>query len=229
MEASPKGLWLPAGLGLGTAAGAVLVAASLILTPSALTASPEGSRGLIAVAVILAVYAGAGWGWVPRLPLEVQQAGQWGGLLAAGVFAVEIILEYVLLPADNTPYGLAEFGLVFLIFLGVGAVLGYRAGGVRPAVAGAVGAALLSSLAWLAVVLAVTLALRGTAAQAQVFAAEGNLEDFRRSGMTDYAAFIVQDLLGAGFFHLLLGPLSAALLGALGGLLGRMARRLRRP
>ena len=53
---------------------------------------------------------------------------------------------------------------------------------------------------------AVFYAFNGTAQQAQVLQAEGNLADFARSGMSDFNAWAMQDFLGAGFFHLLLEP-----------------------
>jgi hypothetical protein len=46
--------------------------------------------------------------------------------------------------------------------------------------------------------------------------------------MSDFNAFIMEDFLGATFFHLLLGPLLASLLGLLGGLTGKGIRWLRR-
>ena len=64
--------------------------------------------------------------------------------------------------------------------------------------------------------------------QDAVFRAEGNYDDFRRSGMTDFNAFIMEDFLGASFFHLLLGPLLAGVVGTIGGLVGLGLRRLRR-
>ncbi len=39
------------------------------------------------------------------------------GVLAGVVFAGEILLEYILLPQDNTGMGLVEFGLVFYVLL----------------------------------------------------------------------------------------------------------------
>jgi hypothetical protein len=46
--------------------------------------------------------------------------------------------------------------------------------------------------------------------------------------MTDFNTFIMEDLLGAGFFHLLLGPILAAILGILGGLLGQGLTKISR-
>ena len=46
--------------------------------------------------------------------------------------------------------------------------------------------------------------------------------------MSDFNAFIVEDFMGATFFHLLLGLLVAAVLGVLGGLLGKAAVRFQK-
>ncbi len=69
---------------------------------------------------------------------------------------------------------------------------------------------------------------RGTPIQEQLFRAEGTYEDFARSGMSDFAAFAMEDLLGAGFFHLLLAPIIGAVLGGMGGLIGKGLRRLKK-
>ena len=65
----------------------------------------------------------------------------------------------------------------------------------------------------------------GTMRQHRVFLAEGNFDDFARSGMHDFNAFMMEDFLGAGFFHLLLGPLIAWILGLIGGLVAMRFRR----
>ena len=72
----------------------------------------------------------------------------------------------------------------------------------------ALGAALISTLLWYSVLLAVTYLMKGTPQQTAVFRAEGNLDDFARSGSANFEAWLVQDFLGAGFYHLLLGPSS---------------------
>jgi hypothetical protein len=141
---------------------------------------------------------------------------------------VEPLLEYSLLPADNTMYGLFEFGLVFLIYAGTSGLLTYRRYRLREGVLGAVVAALFSSLIWCIITLAVFYLFYDSARQTLVFCAEGNYEDFQRSGMSDFNAVIMEDFLGATFFHLLLGPLLASLLGMLGSLAGQGLRWLRR-
>ena len=70
--------------------------------------------------------------------------------------------------------------------------------------------------------LTITYAMKGTPRQAMVFRAEGNLDDFAHSGSANFEAWLRQDLLGAGFYHLLLGLIIAAILGGVGGLVGRL-------
>ena len=59
--------------------------------------------------------------------------------------------------------------------------------------------------------------LRGTTFQEQFFRTEGTYDDFARSGISDFRTFIMGDLFGGAFFHLLLGGLAGALLGSIGG------------
>jgi hypothetical protein len=80
---------------------------------------------------------------------------------------------------------------------------------------------MLSSVIWLIFVLLTFYLFRGTMRQELVFKAEGNFEDFARSGMKDFNTFVMEDFLGAGFFHLLLSPLFAAIFGGIGSMLGK--------
>ncbi|MEP7356906.1 MAG: hypothetical protein ABI847_06665 [Anaerolineales bacterium] len=215
---------------LGVSAAVLLVGLGLSLYPTTLSASGDGLRGVLAIGIILVLYGLAG-AWLPR---RLGRPDPWllrtaitVGLLAGAVYAAEIVLEYVLLPADNSPYALIEFGAIFIIYFATGLAAARRTGQARDGLLAAVTAALISTLIWYLVLLAVTFAMRGTPQQAAVMRAEGNLEDFARSGMTDFSAWLMQDLLGAGFFHLLLGPLAAAILGGAGALAGKGLRRFR--
>jgi hypothetical protein len=149
------------------------------------------------------------------------------GLLAGAVFSGEIILEYILLPADNSRYGMVEFGSVFVLYFTAGFVSALRSGKIASAALTSVACAFIASLIWVIVVLTIFYAFRGSPRQEQVFRAEGNYEDFTRSGMSDFNVFIMEDFMGAVFFHLLLGLLVAAILGTFGGLLGKMVVRFR--
>jgi hypothetical protein len=86
---------------------------------------------------------------------------------------------------------------------------------------------MLSSIIWLIFTLITFYIYRGTARQELIFRAEGNFEDFARSGMNDFNTFVMEDLFGAGFFHLFLSPLLAMILGTISGLLGNGIAQLK--
>jgi hypothetical protein len=156
-------------------------------------------------------------------PMILCLATIFGGL-AGILFALEIILEYVTLPTNNSLYGVIEFGSVFLLYFLVGAVIAYLNQEIRQALLAAVVSAVLSSLIWCIVLWLVFYVFLGSPQQAQVLLAEGDYADFARSGMQDFDRWLLEDFMGATFFHLFLGPLVAALLGVLGGLVGKGAR-----
>ena len=188
-------------------------------------------RGTIAASIMLLTYAGIAVSCPARLhrrhPVILRTATVFG-LLAGGVFAAEIILEYILLPSDNSRYGLVEFTTVFLLYLASAFVSAFRSRSTTNAVLTSIACAFIASLVWVVTVLVVFYAFRGSPRQELVFRAEGNYEDFARSGMSDFNAFIMEDFMGATFFHLSLGLLVAAVLGAIGGLLGKVAARLQK-
>lgn len=208
---------------LGVALAFALIGYGALRTPSASLLS------LSASAAILLIYALLGWQLLPRLARRhaalLAAAGR-AGALAGAIFAAEIVLEYLLLPADNATFGLVEFGLVFLVYAGVSGWLVARRARLRDGVLAAVVAALISSLIWHIALFLIFYLFAGTSRQAAVFRAEGDYEDFQRSGMADFGAFILEDTLGASFFHLLLGPLLAGALGLIGGAVGLGLRRL---
>jgi hypothetical protein len=70
---------------------------------------------------------------------------------------------------------------------------------------------------------------RGSARQALVFTAAGNYADFAWSGMQDFNAFMMEDFFGGGFFHLVLIPILAAILGTLAGLGGKGLLSIKKP
>lgn len=139
------------------------------------------------------------------------------GILAGAVFAAEVVLEYILLPADNSRMGLVEFGLVLLIYALAGAFAAIRYQSIKAGTIAAVATAMISTLVWFIAVLTTYYWFYESPRQELVFRAEGNYEDFARSGMTDFRAFAMEDFFGAGFYHLLLGPVIAATLGAFAG------------
>jgi hypothetical protein len=174
-----------------------------------------------AACLVLIVYGLVGYFVSPKIDPDVLVLVGVFGLLAGAVFAGEILLEYVLLPKDNTGWGVIEFGSVLALFFISGLVAAYRSKRMRVGVLASLGTAMLSSLIWLIFILLTFYGFRGTARQGLVFMAEGDYADFARSGMKDFNTFVMEDFLGAGFFHLLLAPLFAAILGWIGALLGK--------
>jgi hypothetical protein len=211
----------------GAALAAALVIFGAATTPGFL-ASKGGVIGIAATLAILAAYGLAGRFWASRArPETLRTAGRFA-LAAGAVYAAEIVLEYALLPKDNTPWGVVEFCLVFLVIAAAGATAAWRGRRLRTGLVAGVWTAMGASLIWYVVLLAVFYAFRGTPQQSQVLHAEGNFEDFRRSGLADMDVFVMGDMLGAGFYHLLLSPIFGVILGGVGGLAGLAARRLYR-
>jgi hypothetical protein len=211
------------GLAVGAAANAILLAAGWIIFRTT-AADPTSWIGLAADFAVLAAYGGIAWWAVPatgrRDPLLLATAVTVGGFSGI-VFGAEILLEYALLPDDNTTFGYAEFGAVLTLYLAAAFATAYRTGKIGRGVLAATWAAVIGSTVWLGCLLATTYLFHGSERQARVFLAEGNYEDFRHSGMQDFDAFMMQDFMGAAFFHLLLLPAVAALLGIASGAAGK--------
>ena len=217
--------YLQTGLLIGVGIALALVTSGRFFAP--------GSRwlGTIAAWAVLLAYgamAVVAPFWLSRRHPVILRTGTTLGLLAGGVFAAEIVLEYILLPANNSRYGLVEFGAVLLLYFASAVVAGFRSRSITNACWTSVACAFIASLLWVIVVLVVFYSFRGSPRQEMVLRGEGDYEDFARSGMSDFNAFIMEDFMGATFFHLSLGLLVAAILGAIGGLLGKVAARIQR-
>ena len=119
---------------MGVSAAALLAGLGLAVFPTTLANSQGALGGLIGVCVILTLYGVAAVWLPPRLGLRqpwLLRAAITFGLLAGAVYAGEIVLEYLLLPADNTPYGLVEFGAIFLLYFAAGLYSAWRSGRAR--------------------------------------------------------------------------------------------------
>jgi hypothetical protein len=206
---------------------AVLVALALVVTGRWLIPTTSFVSVAAAAASLIGYGGIAAWGpaWLDSRHPAILRGAISFGLLAGAIFAGEIVLEYILLPANNSVFGQVEFGVVFGLYFVAALVIALRTHSVRNAVLTSVASAFIASLVWVITVLTVFYVFRGSTRQGQVLRAEGDYEDFARSGMSDFNAFIMEDFMGATFFHLLLGPLVAAVLGFLGGLLGKVIVR----
>jgi hypothetical protein len=199
---------------LGVVLGLSLVMLGWLLEP---TTNP---LSIVAVCLVLVIYGLAGYFGFPRIRSELLTLAGVFGLLAGAIFAGEILLEYAILPTDNTGWGVIEFGGAFALYFFSSLIAAYRCKDIRCGILTAVVSAMLSSVIWLLFILLTFYLFRGTTRQEHVFLVEGNYADFARSGMRIFSAFVMEDFLGAGFFHLLLGPILAAILGSIGGLSG---------
>lgn len=210
---------------------AALVGLGLILTPTTLTASRQGWLGLAAALAMLAVYGALGvWGsrTVERKNPRILPIAVRFGLGIGSIFVVEMLFEYAVLPSSKGNERLAylEFGGMFLCLFLAGLKGGQATGRLWQGLLTAIWSTMIGSLIWGASLLSTYYAFMGTARQEQVLAADQVFEDFKRSGMTDLRAFVMQDYLGGVFFHLLLGLIVAGILGTIGALVANLLARL---
>ena len=213
----------------GLVAGLVIDAALVFY--SKLAAPSISLISLVGPLAILLVYAGLAWYVLPVLDQLYPRIFRWVilfGLVGGVIFAAEILLEYILLPADNTTYGLVEYGGVFFVLFLSALIASYTSRSLRQGILTAVASAMAASVIWSVVLLITLHAFTGTPQQAAVWQAEGTLQDFANSGMKDLYTFTIEDNLGATFFHLLIAPILAAVLGLVGGLLGKLLGRMRK-
>lgn len=207
---------------LGILFGLILVILGWLLVPTINLLSVAGA------CIILVVYGLIGFFGFPRIRPEILTLASVFGLLAGTIFAGEILLEYAILPKDNTSWGTVAYSSVFALYFLSGLFVSYRYKSIKHGILSAIVSAMLSSIIWLIFTLIIFYIFRGTARQEFVFRAEGNFEDFAKSGMKDFNTFIMEDFFGAGFFHLLLSPLFATILGTISGLLGKGVVQLRK-
>jgi hypothetical protein len=198
----------------------VFIALCLVLLGWALvpTINP---LSVIRASLILVIYGIVFYFALPKVRPETLLWGAISASIAGFIFAAEIVSEYVFLPKDNTLWGYVEFGGVFLVYFLTALFVSLRTNRMVPGITSSVASGMISAVVWLIVVLITFYSFRGTAQQVQVFSAEGNYEDFARSGTADFNRFIMEDFLGASFFHPILGPLASFLLGVVGSLLGK--------
>jgi hypothetical protein len=157
------------------------------------------------LAVVISGHAGS------RLQMTILVCG----LLSAAVLIWSDVIQYFGRTANNGIMVAAVFG----IWLVVGIVAAASTGRIRDAVLSSTLSAEIGSLANVGFILGSYYILKGSALQDQFFRTEGTYDDFARSGAGDFGRFVIGDLFGGTFFHLLFGGLSGALLGAIAGVL----------
>src|SRR5215470_16437258 len=105
---------------LGVLVGLVLVILGWILIPA------TNPFSVVGAGLILCLYGLVNYFGLPKVQSEILY---WSGIfgVAAGIiFVGEILLEYILLPKDNTTWGLIEFGTVFFLYFLCGLWVSYR-------------------------------------------------------------------------------------------------------
>jgi len=190
----------------------------------------ENPIGILATITILVAYGIVAWfasRAAQRIDPRIITVSIHLGLIAGIIFASEIVLEYILLPKDNTTYGFVEFGSVFLIYFLAGLITADQTHSIRNGVFSAIGTAMIATLIWIIFVLGILYLFQGTPQQHQVFQAEGDYTDFIHSGEVSFNNFIREDFMGAVFYHSLLGPIIAVILGGIGGILAKVTAKIR--
>jgi hypothetical protein len=139
------------------------------------------------------------------------------GLLSAGALVPSLLIQYTGRSIDNRYPFFGAFACWFVAGL-VGQQVSER---LRIAVLSATLAGMIGSLCNVMALLVSYYLLRNSPAQERFFFAEGSHADFARNGTGDFTTWIIGDMFGGAFFHLVLGALIAAALGAMAGFVGR--------
>ena len=178
----------------------------------------------VAPAIVL-IGCGVFWHWAISVLCRADQRSTYAVLIFGGlsalVFVPSILVEYTNRTVNNT----AIFLALFALWLACGAMVGAVSGQLRQAVLSATVSAQIAALASIITMLASYYVLRGSDLQNHFFRTEGTYDDFARSGGRDFGAFVVEDMFGGTFFHLMLGTCAGALMGIIGGALVVGARR----
>jgi hypothetical protein len=211
----------------------LLIASGVLLRPN----SAAGVFQMLGVIAPISVQLGywllwrsAFWAKVPH-SRRVWRLSSLFGFAAGFVFSSEILLEYIILPdaALNVRLGWIEFGTVFVLFATSAFYSSLTTGSLRTGLRVSAAAAMISSQIWVTTLWVATYAFWRTIRQESVFRVEGDYEDFARSGMHDFSSFTLQDLRGASFFHSVLGPLIALIVGFVAAGLAMLLRRIHMP
>lgn len=182
----------------------------------------SSATALLTATAVLLVYLAVGYAGVPvatRRHPEAMRVGSWFGLLLGGMFAVQIVIEYLVpvTPRLDGLLGWVTFGSLPPLCFAAGATATFRTRRWRDSIVAPTWAMLIGSAVWIVALLATYYSFVGTPQERRLFDAENVREDYRRSGESDLRAFLMVDYCGACFFHLTLGPAMGAICGGAGG------------
>jgi hypothetical protein len=218
---------------IGAILNFALVLYSMFRFPTSWSLSPTGLAGHAATMGIMMIYGLIGWfgsGAIGRRDVRILRVGARFGLVIGAFFALLMLVEYLVPHSFKQNEALAKltFGTFFLLLAVAGAFGTHVTRRLWNGVLTAVWSCLIGSLCWFFLLFTTYYAFLGTSYEERFLEVDQVIADFQRSGMTDLRAFVIQDYLGGGFFHSLLGPLLAFPLGAVGGLAVRALTGLSR-
>jgi hypothetical protein len=98
----------------GVFLGGILVDLGWVLNPK------TNILSIAAISLVLIIYGLIGFLGLKRIRPEILTLASVFGLIASTIFASEIMLEYTLLPKDNTNWGILEFSSIFILFFYAG-------------------------------------------------------------------------------------------------------------
>jgi hypothetical protein len=205
---------------IGAATTVALILYGVIRFPTVLRVPREAIAAIGAGVGIATAYGVIGWFGVRAPGLRdprVLREGVRFGLCSGGMFAISMLGEY-LVPHDehqNMILGLTTFGLFFALLFASGLCATLATGRASSGPLASLWSALIASQLWFLLLMVTYYAFLDTKAEARFLVVDQVIADFHRSGAPDLRAFIFEDYMGGGFFHSLLAPLFALVLGSL--------------
>jgi hypothetical protein len=147
------------------------------------------------------------------------------GVLFAAAYDGLLALEFA-----GIHLGIDGPGTIYGLFVGAAVLAGMLAGArtqrLGDSIMTAVWALVIGTAIWSVGLQLLNASWWGSTAWYQFWLGDGAVDDFRRSGSADLAAFLLQDLQGALFFHQVLSVVLGVLGGIFGGGIGLGATRL---
>jgi hypothetical protein len=149
-------------------------------------------------------------------------------LVAGPLFALCYVAD-LLFDFAGRPISVNPWILFVSIALAASVYAAYRTKRLWKGVVAGVWSLVLGTAIWSSGLMAIAYAFWGTRHAYGFWLRDGAVSDFHRSGQTDFALFILQDIEGAVFFHPLLSVVLGATCGVIGATTGLVASRVTRP
>ncbi len=203
----------------GVALLVIQIVYGLIQTPTAISFVP-----LLAVVFVLALYLVLTFRSpiaLKKLDYSVLKTALVIGLLISAIYCVQIVSEYFIPVTGliDQRWGYIAFGALPIWFGIAGGISAYKTKKFRAGIVAAIWSAMISSLLWINILFVMYFVFFGTKQGYAVLVAGETIADFERSGISSLPVFVMQDFMGATFFHLLLSIIAAIIFGSLGALI----------